>query len=106
MLKRYLHDLGPLRTMLALLAVLLIAAAPFADGHLHTGWRFWPEVIAPTLMVMVSFLLPLDITMTRVFMSDADGDTRARYRHVLWIDAILLIALLSAWTPFYFRLTS
>ena len=86
---------------------LVIACAPFADGAVHTGWRFWPAVIAPVFVPVFTFALPLDITMANVFKaSTEDGGTKRRYRHIIWFDTGLLVALLLSWTPFIIRLTA
>ena len=46
------------------------------------------------------FVLPLDMVMSVVFMSDRQGTERARMRRVLWIEAALLATLVASWTPF------
>ncbi|MGQ0656833.1 MAG: hypothetical protein ACT4NU_01870 [Chromatiales bacterium] len=101
---RFFRYLGPLRALLALLVVGVIACAPFADGQVHFGWRLAPSVIAPTLVAMLAFSLPLDMTMTRVFMLDKADEERVRYRRIFWLEFALLVAMLAAWTPFMLRL--
>lgn len=84
--------------------VLVIAAAPFADGGVHMhDWRLFPSVIAPTIMMMLVFTLPLDITMARIFMSDADAKERDRLRLIIRLEAIMLLLMVLAWIPFMFR---
>ena len=74
---------------------------PFVDGtaELH-GWRIFPTVIAPTLMVMLAFSLPLDMTMLRIFMSGAAAQERARLSFVIRVEAAILLVMLAAWYPF------
>ncbi|MFT4561111.1 MAG: hypothetical protein ACI9BW_000851 [Gammaproteobacteria bacterium] len=81
-----------------------MAAAPFADGstHMH-DWRLFPSVIAPTLMMMLVFTLPLDITMAYVFMSDASEIERQRLRVIIRFEALLLVLMVLSWIPFMFR---
>jgi hypothetical protein len=100
----FLRHLGLLRSMLLLVTLTVIACAPFADGRVHTGWMLGPTVIAPTLMAMLAFSLPLDMTMTRVFMLDKPEEEQRRFRRVFWLEALLLAAMLAAWTPFLLRL--
>jgi hypothetical protein len=95
-----LHRLGPLRSMLVLSTLLIICAAPFADGSVHHDWRLIPGVIAPTVMMMLVFALPLDMTMAKVFMSDASVAERQRLRFAIRVEACALVAMLAAWTPF------
>ena len=104
-----LHELvnlfGTLRVLLVAGVVALIVAAPFSDGPAHaTGWPLVRSVIAPTLFVIMAFVLPLDITMTLVFMSDRQGPERRRLRRIAQVEAVLLAAMLVAWLPFLMRL--
>ncbi len=105
MLKRLIADLGWLRFLLVCVTLLVIACAPLADMRLQHGWHLWPSVIAPTFMAMLAFSLPLDITMARVFMADAAGAVRARYRRIIRIEIVLWMLMLLAWTPYMLAIT-
>ena len=98
-----LHRLGPLRSLLVLSTLLVIGLAPFADGSVHHDWRLIPGVIAPTVMMMLVFALPLDMTMAKVFMSDASAAERERLRFAIRVEGCALVAMLAAWTPFVVR---
>ena len=104
MLSNLVLTLGPLRVGLAIVTLIVIAAAPFADGavHLH-DWRLFPSVIAPTIVMMLVFTFPLDLTMTRIFMQDAAPAERRRLQRVLRCQAALLALLVLAWAPFLLR---
>ena len=98
----YIALLHPLRVVLVVCAVLVACAAPFADGSVHMhDWRLLPGVVAPSIMMMLVFALPLDMTMARIFMSDADENERARLRFVIRVEIAVLIGMLAAWTPFF-----
>jgi len=105
MLSRLFQDLGALRVVLVGCTLSLIALAPFADGnvHLHDA-RLLTSVVAPALMVIFVFVLMLDITMTRIFSIDTSPERRAGMRRAVRIEALALLALLAAWTPFLLRL--
>lgn len=93
--------LGPLRVFLLGAACIVMLAAPFADGTTHAhDWRLVPSVIAPTMLMMLVFAVPLDITMSRVFMTDASPAERARLRFAIKVEVLVYIAMLAAWTPF------
>lgn len=93
--------LGILRSALAITAVALIVTAPFSGGAVQfDGWALWPTLVAPTLMVILAFVLPLDLLMTRVFMSDVEPGEHTRLRFVLRVETVLLVVLLAAWFPF------
>jgi hypothetical protein len=85
--------------------LLIIAAAPFAGGQIeYHDWRILPTLIAPVIMVMLVFALPLDLLMTRIFMLDRQGPARDRLRRIALIEAGALAILLLAWWPFLARL--
>lgn len=93
--------LGPLRSLLVLAVGIVVLAAPFADGSVHAhDWRLLPTVIAPTVMVMLLFAIPLDITMARIFMSDASSVERARLAFAIRVEMIALVVMVLAWIPF------
>lgn len=94
----------PLRTMLIVLTFCVACVGPFLDGTAdpHT-WRILPTVIAPALMLMLVFALPLDMTMTLVFMSDTTPDKRRQLKRALQIEAAVTVFMVALWTPFYLR---
>ena len=93
--------LGVLRSLLVIAAVMVIGAAPFADGSVYMhDWRLLPSVIAPTVMMMLVFALPLDITMAAVFMADAEARERKRLKFAIRVDLIAMLAMCLAWAPF------
>jgi hypothetical protein len=97
-------NIGVLRGLLLIMTLLVIAAAPFADGTVYVrDWRIVPSVIAPSIMMMLVFALPLEITMSRVFMVDAEQAERERLRFVVRLEAFALVAMLIAWTPFIIK---
>ncbi len=104
-LREFMGAFGALRVLLVIGVVALIIAAPFSDGPAHsTGWPLVRSVIAPTLFVIMAFVLPLDITMTLVFMSGRQGAERGRLRRIAQAEAVLLGAMLIAWIPLVMRL--
>ena len=104
-LRQLVSMFGALRVLLVIGVVALIVAAPFSDGPAaSTGWPLVRSVIAPTLFVIMAFVLPLDITMTLVFMSDRQGPERRRLRCIAQTEAVLLVAMLVAWIPLVMRL--
>ena len=96
----HLRVFGPLRIALLVLVVALIITGPFAGrGDHYTFWGLYFSGIAPAVVVILIFVLPLDITMCRVFMSDTEE--HARYRKIIRWESLCLAALLLAWTPFF-----
>lgn len=104
-IRRFLHDIGFLRGALVVVVLSLIALAPFAGGPAQfSGWGLVVTVVAPAFYVVVLFVLPLDMLMTRVFMSDKSGAERARFRRILWTEAVLLVLMIASWAPFVAKL--
>lgn len=107
--REFLTSLGTLRVLLLAGVVVLIIAAPFSDGAVHASshasvWPLVRGVIAPTLFVIMVFVLALDITMTLVFMSDRRGEERRRLRRIAQVETVALVAMVVAWIPLVMRL--
>ena len=104
-LMNLIRSLGTLRALLMLTSLICTVAAPFANGttYLH-DWRLLPSVIAPTVMVMLLFAIPLDVCMARIFMADTSPSERARLKRAISVELIMFCALALAWTPFILKL--
>ncbi len=101
----WISSLGTLRLLLMLAALACIIAAPFANGTTYVhDWRLLPSVIAPSIMVMLIFAIPLDICMARIFMSDSSDSEKARLQRAIYIELAVLSALTLAWTPFMLKM--
>ncbi|ADE16223.1 conserved hypothetical protein [Nitrosococcus halophilus Nc 4] len=96
----FIKYFGPMRIVLALFTFTLIGMAPFASEASFSGWGAVVGTVAPSLTVIMLFVLPLDMMMSRIFMTDTEGAQRLRYRRILWLEFFLFIALLLAWGPF------
>ena len=124
-------ELGALRIALLGAVAVLVASAPFSsfgpDGSgaldvsralgaeggtpgspgigLSPG-RLWTTLVAPPLAVMMAFVVPLDMLMSRIYMTDQPEAERARFRRILAVEALAFAILVGAWTPFFFALLS
>lgn len=99
------EKIGLLRVLHALLLLALILSAPFAGGEsARSGIEMWPTLIAPALVPIFVFVLPLDMTMAAISRSGQHGDERARLTTVIRFDLLLLLLLLVAWLPFFLAL--
>lgn len=91
--------------MLVIIVLFLIVMGPISGGEVRiSGFALFTGVVAPAFYVIMLFVLPLDITMSRVFMLEAQGDERARYRFIIQLELGLLALMLLAWLPFILRL--
>ncbi len=91
--------------MLVIIVILLIVIGPFSGGDPRiTGFALFTSVVAPAFYVIMLFVIPLDIIMTRVFMGDAEDDQRARYRFIIRVEVALMALMLLSWMPFIIKL--
>ena len=130
-LRERVAELGALRVALLAAVAVLVASAPFAsfgpDGFggidvsralgvesgpsgsreiaLSLG-LLWTTLVAPPLAVMMAFVVPLDMLMSRIYMADKEDGERARFRRILATEALAFVLLVGAWTPFFVALLS
>ena len=130
-LRERVVEIGPLRVALLGAVVVLVASAPFASfgpegfeaihasqalgvGGSALGPReigvsmglVWTTLVAPPLAVMMAFVVPLDMLMSRIYMTDKPDAERARYRRILAAESLAFVLLVAAWTPFFVALLS
>lgn len=96
--------LGPVRSAVALIALSCLPMVFLAGGDDYQSWRIIPSQVVPGLVVLLVWALPFDILMIKVFMSDQDEVGKARYRRMIHVDLLLILALVLFWVPFFLRL--
>ena len=103
--KQRMQDLGLPRSAMLVLVVVLCVMGPLNDGVTRTsGLGLLVSVVAPATMVIILFVLMLDITMTRVFASDAEEERKRQLLFASRLESWELLALTLAWTPFALRM--
>ena len=101
-LRERIRELGALRIALLASVAVLVASAPFASPEAdYSPGRIWPTLLAAPVALMTAFVVPLDMLMTRIYMSGKAGPERARYRRILVAEAVAFVLLVAAWTPFF-----
>ena len=107
MIKKFYQTMGVQRSALAFIACVLITLSFFSGGEytLH-GWRVLPTLVAPSLVPILFFLLCLDMMMSLIYSVDTEGAVKKRYRNIIRIHLVLVILLLSFWTPFFMQLVA
>jgi len=101
----FLAGIGPMRIALLAITAFLIACAPFAGtGPVYAGWQFVPTVLAPVLAPIMLFVLPLEMTMSRLFMADEGEAGKQRYRRIIRIELFGFALLVLSWLPYLVRL--
>ena len=104
MLARILYQFGLLRALLAFSTLALILISPFVGKSDTAPQGLFLSAIAPSLVMILFFVLPLDIAMTRIFMSDASTADKTRFAVVIKGEVMLFLGLLLAWVPFFLSL--
>ncbi len=106
-LLKFARYIGPLRTMLFLLVLILAVSAFFSMGEMQrSGIMMFPTLIAPAITPLLWFVIPLDMTMCAIMRSGKSSRARQRYLNVIWCDALAIVLLVITWYPFYSRLLS
>ena len=100
-----LGQLRPLRAALILGAIITILAKPdIGTSVAYTGWEMVRTLLIPVLAPLMFMLLMLDALMSRVWMSEAEGDEWKRLRLVFRVDVIVGLVLLAYWLPYFISL--
>ena len=98
-----LKTMGPLRISLYILVLCSFIFTPSNVDHVTTVYA----TIAYFMMifaVIFFMLLMLDAIVSKIFMTEKQGDELKYYRILVWWDIALGIAMLIKWIPFYLNL--
>lgn len=97
-----LRELGGLRLALLIgVAVALVLTPAPGTRAVYSGWPLVTTVLIPVLAPLLFALLLLDALMARVFLTDAEGAARRRFRTVILANLLAALALLLRWIPYY-----
>lgn len=98
----FLLYIGELRSTLAAVALFCVMIKPFAsDDARYHNWGLLPDVIVPVTVLILVWGLALDMLMSKVYSFSADQVGKQRFRLIIRLEAILIVALLVAWVPYY-----
>lgn len=101
----FMVQLGVLRVALVIGAVTtMVLAPPPATAGVYTGWAFVPTVLVPVLAPLILMVLLLDTMMSAIFMVDKDIVERRRYRMIIIVHLLLVVALVIRWLPYFLAL--
>jgi hypothetical protein len=103
MMSGWMKDLGPMRLLLLATVLICVLLAPFADAE-PTGWGVLSAYIAPSVAVLLVFVLLLDALMNRVFAIDKPEHERCLNRMRTRTNLLAVGAILLAWGPFFYGL--
>jgi hypothetical protein len=99
---KFLSDIGFLRSLLGLgaLVVILFVPAPGTRVMLH-GYEMINTLLFPTLAPLIFMVLLLDTLITRVMMIDSVGSATQRLRLIIWFDLALATLIAVRWYGFF-----
>jgi hypothetical protein len=100
----YLRQLGVLRVLLLLIALVLIGFAGAVTEPYSSGWSLVRGAIVPALVPIVIMVLLFDALMARVLLGEGGPSERQRLRRVIGTDLGVVALLLLAWSPFFYSL--
>ena len=102
----FLGQLRPLRAVLILAAIIAILGRPdIGEPVVYSGWGMVNTLLIPVLAPLIFMLLMLDALMSRVWMSEAEGDEKKRFQLIVRVDVIVGLLLLLYWLPFFIALS-
>lgn len=97
-----LRELGFLRlVVLAAVAVAVVLVPEPGTRAIYSGWPMVTTVLIPVLAPLLFMVLLLDALMARLFLTDAEGAARRRYRNIILINLLAAAALVLRWLPYY-----
>lgn len=98
----FLAGLGPLRILLAVLALLFVFLVPAPGSRVvYQGFGVVPTMVVPALAPLVLAVLLLDTLMSFVFASAQSGAARQQLRRTAVFEIALAAILVAAWYPFF-----
>lgn len=101
-MKNFFSMLGELRTFMLFLTLFSLSAIPFTSEEVRMDdWGLLPDVLVPVVSFILVFILLLDMLMSRVFMIEADDETRARFKKILLLELIQILLLIGLWAPYF-----
>lgn len=108
-MKNFVNQVGELRVFLFFVTLGSLSAIPFtnSDGVVRMdGLGLFPDVLVPVVSFLLVFILLLDMLMSRVFMIEADDEKCKKFKSILLLEFILVVSLISFWTPYFFAVLS
>jgi hypothetical protein len=105
-MKSYILDLidkiKPLRVGLLALGLLTGAFVPAAGTRpVLDGPELVQTLLLPALAPLVLLVLLLDTLMSRIMMSDKEGEERARYRMIIRTNLLVVLFMVLLWAPYF-----
>jgi len=99
-------DVGAMRLLLLGVAVVLMPFALASGADPSTGMGVLFAYVAPSLVVIMFFVLLLDALMNRVFMIEREDPERGIYRLRMRLALAAVTLLVLFWGPFFYQLVA
>lgn len=90
-----------MRFVLFVIVIVVAVMGPFAgEGDEFSVRGLWLLGVFPALALVLFFVLPLDMTMCRLYMTEQPDPGKQRYRMIIRYELFLLFTLIGLWIPF------
>ncbi len=100
-------QLGWLRLLLAIVAIIAIAATPKAGTlAVYAGWQIVPTLIVPVLAPLIFMLLLMDALMSRIWMTDKEPQERRHFKLAIALNLLLALGMAASWYPYFHAIAS
>ncbi|MDH5648693.1 MAG: hypothetical protein OEY67_03475 [Gammaproteobacteria bacterium] len=99
--------IGVLRAVLAFVAISIVVMSQFTgDRAVYEGWRMVPTLIVPAIVPIVFFVLLLDMLMSGVFMADAEGEGKKKFKFIIMMDLVFVLGVATLWFPYFYSIAN
>ena len=103
--KSMMEQLKALRILMIIGALLVIVMAPSPGSRVsYEGWQMVTTLLIPTLAPLVFMVLLLDALMGRVWLIDAQGTDRDKFKTIIRVNLFFALLLLLVWVPYFVKL--
>ena len=97
-----LNSLGFLRICLITLGIIDVLLSPAPGTPIaHDGLAVIPTLVAPAAAPIIIMVLLFDALMSKIRASDSQGDESKKFRHIMWIELVVVAFMIMGWLPYY-----
>ena len=100
----FVARIGIMRLVLAALVAASFPLVLAQEVQFSAMWQIAVRQVAPAVVLMVFWAIPLDVLMAKIYMAEREEVVRRRYRSIIRFDLALMGIMVFVWGPFFFRL--
>ena len=105
-MQNFIRDIGLLRAMLYIAALVVIILLPSAGVQVDVEWpAILTTVVVPALAPIIFMVILFDLVMSRVIKKGSGGDHPELLPNIFWIGLGLALIILLRWLPYLLSLS-